>query len=155
MKFIYIDDSYLRSSPFLDMMRMRLLRFCEREGVTHIFISGDGRQGTADVDDACASSFYELCRTLDLLVIQSPCSFEIGDHKGVLTHTSLLMDDQKPWMTYSGSAIYSDFDSLAWERIYFELFLKHEVEETFELIEDELMDLLQKTASLHTKMKRN
>lgn len=150
MKFVYIDDTYLRDSKFLDTMRKRLFHFCKQKAITHIFISGS----CPHRDELSASLFYQECEKRNLLVLQSPCTFEVGNVKGVLHHDALILEDGVRFCTFSGSAIIGDSDHQTFERVYFELFLNHEHKGKMELFEDDLMEAIQEIFGQHKKTKQ-
>lgn len=150
MKFVYIDDSYLRPSAFLDTMRNRLFHFCEQEQVTHIFLSGSVPNNMA----SHVHSFLKECEKKEIFVVIGPCTFEIDDLQGVLRNDALLLDGFPKMMSFSGSALLGDSVSHELKRVYFELFPHHEVKGNMELLEDELMDAIQEILTHHKKVKQ-
>lgn len=150
MKFVYIDDSYLRPSAFLDTMRNRLFHFCEQEQVTHIFLSGSVPKNM----EPSAQSFLKECEKREIYVVIGPCTFEIGELQGVLRNDALLLEDFPKMMSFSGSALLGNSETHELKRVYFELFPHYEIKENMELLEDELMDVIQEILTHHKKVKQ-
>lgn len=140
MKFFYLDDSYFRISPFLTEMRQRMFRLCREYHIDVIFISGN------DVDALTYEKFIGLSYEFYIQVLMSPSVFEIGGIKGILTTTSLTIENFDRMKTFSGSLIYGDTETGKSERLYLELFQTIEtdtLENTFDLeLEEALKDIL-------------
>lgn len=150
MKLMYIDDSFLRSSQFLVTMRKRLFSYCLKHEVAYVLISGTVDESINDVSD-----FLQLCKENGLTTIKSPAVFEYEDGKGILTHTSLLLDDGNYYYTYSGSALLIDTENTRIDRIYFECFPQAEEVNESKLLEDELVKLLHDAIGKVKKTKHN
>lgn len=101
------------------------------------------------------SDFLQLCKENGLTMIKSPAVFEYEDGKGILTHTSLLLDDGNYYYTYSGSALLIDTENTRIDRIYFECFPQAEEVNESKLLEDELVKLLHDAIGKVKKTKHN
>lgn len=145
MKFIYIDDSYLRTSSFLETMKKRMFSFCEREHISHILLSMPNKENQA------AAAFKEQCRKRDISLIQSPAVVDWGSIQGILTPTAFYIKDGEILYPYSGSVIYGNTNYKKYQRIYFEMFLSHDCLMNPDSLENELSELLHDILHLHKK----
>jgi len=145
MKFIYIDDSYFKSSSFLEAMKKRMFSFCEREHISHILLScGD------DTKDA-VSAFLKQCQKRDISLIQSPAVIDWGKLQGILTPTAFHIKDGDTLYPYSGCAVFGNSNSKDYQRVYFEMFLAHDGKLNADSLESELSELLHDILHLHKK----
>lgn len=145
MKFIYIDDTYLKSSPFLETMKHRMFSFCEREHISHILLSMPDKRNKE------AAAFLEQCRKRDISLIESPAVIDWGSFQGILTPTAFYIKDGTILYPYSGSALYGNSTYKQYQRVYFEMFLTHDYNLNPDSLENELGELLHDILHLHKK----
>lgn len=145
MKFIYIDDTYLKISPFLETMKNRMFSFCEREHISHILLSMPNEKNKEIV------AFLEQCQKRDISLIQSPAVIDWDNFQGVLTPTAFYIKDGNVLYPYSGSVIYGNTNDREYQRIYFEMFLSHDYKFNPDSLENELSELLHDILHLHKK----
>lgn len=148
MKFIYIDDTYLKDSPFLETMRSRMFSFCEREHITHILLS------MPEKNKKGIGAFLNQCKKRDISLIQSPAVIDWDSFQGILTPTAFYIKDGTILYPYSGSALYGNSTHKQYQRIYFEMFLSHDYIFNPDSLENELGELLHDILHLHKKTNR-
>jgi len=145
MKFLYIDDSYLCSEPFMKTMQNRLFSFCEEKHITHIFISGHAYHAHY------RKLFYDDCRRLNIKVIKSPAHFALEEYNAILSDTSLQIDQIGSFTITSGLALYGDTKKKQFQRIYFDLYLTYHLRKDSNQLEEELSELLHDILNQHKK----
>lgn len=145
MKFLYLDDACLGSTPFSEKMIKRMLAFAQKEDVTHIFIS---RQEQHDDDH---EAFANQCHQLGITVIYSAAPIPWGSEEGTVTDDCLQLPNGTTYYPEPGIAFYGDSELMRIRRMYFHLFLTHEDTNNPDSLEDELSELLHDIMHLHKK----
>lgn len=145
MKFLYIGDSYLRSVPFLDTMKKRLFAFAQKEGVTHIYVSGN------NTSNQYVKAFADQCEQLNITLVRSPAIMDWGNQKATVSEEGLCLPDESVYIPEHGSALYGDNERLRIQCIYLQMFLMHDYKNNADSLEDELSELLHDIMHLHKK----
>lgn len=145
MKFLYIGDTYLRSLPFLDTMKNRLFAFAQKEGITHIYISGK------DTSKKYVKAFADQCEQAKITMIQSPAMVPWGDEEAMISDVCLHTPDGHLFTPEYGCALYGNSEIMRLQRVYFQMFLMHDYKSNADSLEDELSELLHDIMHLHKK----